>query len=188
VVQFDDWPDPGVPNANRDKVPTVISYNNDGSICHWGFDVEPDERQFRWFKFLLEPYHKNTEKVDFVYKSRELLDELNKTAVQVVSDYLGCVWRHVLGFFRREYGPQFETTMFRVVVVLTVPAIWSNSARQQTKDAAVAAGIPGNILIVSEPEAGALAVLKENQALPNSVRSLPNVQVTSHTMTGRMRT
>ncbi len=46
-------------------------------------------------------------------------------------------------------------------VVLTVPAMWSHKAKDKTLKAAKAAAIPGEIKMVTEPEAAALATLKD---------------------------
>ena len=61
---------------------------------------------------------------------------------------------------QRVEGDAWET-IYSLRVVLTVPAIWSPIAKEKTLRAAKTAGLPANIDLVSEPEAAALAVLKE---------------------------
>jgi molecular chaperone DnaK (HSP70) len=45
--------------------------------------------------------------------------------------------------------------------VLTVPAVWTAGAKDRTIQAARAAGVPESIELVTESEAGALAVLRD---------------------------
>lgn len=68
-------------------------------------------------------------------------------------------------------------TMTTVQFVLTVPAVWSDSAKHATLQAAEKAGM-GNrheLKMISEPEAAALYTLKTVQ--PTSVRIGDNVRI-----------
>jgi len=155
---INDWPNPRAQNATSDKVPTSISYL--GGVPHnWGYQTVASERTFKWFKILLEPDHRYRSGVDHVRTSSKLLEVTNKTAEQVAGDYLGLLWKYTKSDIARHQGDDWEK-IHSLRVVLTVPAIWSAVAKEKTLRAAKAAGLPDNILLVTEPEAAALAVLQ----------------------------
>lgn len=155
-----DWPNPGSLVANAEKVPTVLSYKN-GQPNNWGYCVELAEKDsFKWFKILLDPDHKLRNKAEPVVASSSLLRSLNKSAEDIAADYLRFIWEYTRDDIRRMKGDNWES-MYNLKVVLTVPAIWSPAAKDRTEKVASMAGLPKNISLVSEPEAAALAVMKE---------------------------
>lgn len=145
--------------GNADKVPTRISYKN-GQPHNWGGSVKSGEECFRWFKLLLDPKQKLANQAQAATSSRNLLGKLNKKADDVAVDYLRMVWQYTKDDIQRKQGDNWET-IYKLRVVLTVPAIWSAGAKERTLSIAKAAGLPEDISLVSEPEAAALAVLKE---------------------------
>jgi molecular chaperone DnaK (HSP70) len=143
-----------------EKVPTIISYKN-GKPHNWGYEVNVlNEEKFQWFKLLLDSNKKLTDDVEAVSSSRNLLKSLNKTAEDVAADYLRLLWQYTKDHIERNEGDSWEL-IYSLRVVLTVPAIWSPIAKEKTIRAAIMAGLPENIVLVAEPEAAALAVLKE---------------------------
>ncbi|KAF2815177.1 uncharacterized protein BDZ99DRAFT_408930 [Mytilinidion resinicola] len=155
-----DWPNPGSLVASAEKVPTAISYK-DGKPNNWGYNVEMTEKSsFKWFKILLDPEHKLRNKAEPVVASSSLLSSLQKTAEDVAADYLRLVWEYTRDDIRRMKGDDWES-LYSLKVVLTVPAIWSPAAKEKTEKVALAAGLPKNLSLVSEPEAAALAVMKD---------------------------
>ncbi|KAI0122465.1 hypothetical protein F4814DRAFT_446399 [Daldinia grandis] len=96
------------------------------------------EDSFRWIKILFEPEHKYTTTIEDVEQSNALLTKLNKTADEGIDD-------------------ESWETIFRLRVVLTVPAMWPHQAKDRTAKAARAAGLPVDISMVTEPEAAALS-------------------------------
>ncbi|KAI1660440.1 hypothetical protein F4813DRAFT_400656 [Daldinia decipiens] len=154
-----DWTNPQAVNANAEKVPSVISYRN-GQVSNWGYEVTMREDSFRWMKILLEPEHKYAKTIEDVKKSNALLTKLNKTADEVVSDYLRALWAYTKEDIRKRIDDENWETTFRLRVVLTVPAMWSHQAKDRTVKAARAAGLPVHISMVTEPEAAALATLR----------------------------
>lgn len=97
--------------------------------------------------------------MDSIKQSTKLLEVVNKTPEQVAGDYLGLLWAYTKEDICRCHGNDWEE-IYSLSVVLTVPAIWSAVAKDRTLSAAKAAGLPHNILLVTEPEAAALAVLQ----------------------------
>lgn len=150
-----------------DKVPSKISYDSRGRIWKWGYMVSPqDEYQAEWFKLLLSAnaLDQGGERVE---KTSRVLKLLKKSVVDVVADYLSCLWAHAVKDIELALS---KTTVDNMTfkVVLTVPANWDHMAQSLTKKAAQQAGIeavrprgPTTLRMVSEPEAAALAAWKD---------------------------
>ncbi|KAL3161166.1 hypothetical protein ABBQ38_009535 [Trebouxia sp. C0009 RCD-2024] len=87
------------------------------------------------------------------------------TPKRVITDYLRFLGQLGLKKLAEQWGSFKQDD---VAVVLSVPAAWSDSAKQTMRQAAVDAGLvhssdPGALMLVHEPEAAALTVLKEVQ-------------------------
>ncbi|KAK4554470.1 hypothetical protein LTR86_008324 [Recurvomyces mirabilis] len=152
------------------KVPSRIAYereNNTFGLTQnaWGYDVQPSMVSYSWTKLLLDqstgPPHDDP---DF----RLALDQgmlrlpSNYTAQRVCGDFL----REVYNYSTAQLIKQISKEVFDSTPVdcwLTVPAVWSDQARDSTRTAAYAAGFgcrpQDTINIISEPEAGAIAAL-----------------------------
>lgn len=115
--------------------------------------------QIKWFKLGLE-----MEQAVFALPR-------DMQATDVVQDYLTALYKHIMTtLYRRfERGVMAAT---RVDFVLTVPAIWSDAAKQKTRTAAVAAGMGNehNLELLSEPESAALYTIKSVQSAQSQVR------------------
>jgi len=155
------WPSSTL--ANNEKTQTVISY--DRNPPSWGGSVrERDEKQVAHFKLGLQPgagsHYAATDGpsgltfLDANYRHPKMPD---KTAVDFTADYL----KGLLTYVKEDYFPsKFGATFLRnqqISYVITVPAIWKDSAKSLTRQAAVRAGIPQNRLdLITEPEAASL--------------------------------
>lgn len=158
-----DWPNPDAGlNFDAEKVPSVISYGEDGKVKNWGYEVSGRDNALRWLKIMMESgseQQKYLEGVDEIRQSNsKILEDLGKTADDVVADFLGELWQYAKEDIRkRMVAPvAWEDS---IQVVLTVPAVWSGAAKERTLKAAQRAGIGGPISLLSEPEAAALATL-----------------------------
>lgn len=162
VHVIDDWPHPHGRNTNDHQVPSVIVYDKyTHQVSKWGHHVREQDNdlfRFRWMKILLDPAHKYYKEAPQIKGMVERLNKIGKTAEQVVADYLKCIWDHTLATLRRKHE---EVSLYTMKVVLTVPAVWSPAAKDKTLQAARKAGLPVDIMLVTEPEAAALAVLKD---------------------------
>ena len=80
-----------------------------------------------------------------------------KKAVDYASDYLTRIVDHVLHeSLPRQFGASFLENQ-QISYVVTVPAIWSDKAKDLTRQAAVRAGIDqSKLMLITEPEAAAL--------------------------------
>jgi molecular chaperone DnaK (HSP70) len=97
------------------------------------------------------------------------LQKYGKTVSDAVSDYLTQIYAHTMETLTRRYGQGFMSRA-KVEFVLTVPAVWSDSAKHATLLAAERAGM-GNaheLKLISEPEAAAVYTLKAIQ--PNHLK------------------
>ena len=102
-----------------------------------------------------------------------------------VSDYLTQLYKHTMETLTRRYGETFMS-MTKVQFVLTVPAVWSDSAKNATLQAAEKAGMGkvGDLKIISEPEAAAVYTLKTVQS--SNVKIGDNVSLLLERLLGSM--
>lgn len=176
-----DWPNPQASNANAEKVPSVISYEN-GVVKNWGYEVGMKEESLKWIKVLLEsnPKYPQTPSTDGVKQSNQLLAKLGKAPEDVVADYLRCLWNYAKEDIRKRVDDEMWEINYSVRVVVTVPAVWSDSAKAKTLNAAKKAGMGKNIAMITEPEAAALATLKGKAEQHTLVVSDPLTRTRQH--------
>lgn len=156
-----DWPNQQMQgNGDAEKVPSAISFA-DGRMKAWGYDIGIRDDPLRWFKVLLEPDHKYAQATNEVKSSNALLNSLGKTVEDVVAQYLECLWSYTKSHIRKRIHDEDWEHTYDLSVVLTVPAIWSPVAKERTLKAARAAGLPSNPILLTEPEAAALATLHD---------------------------
>lgn len=139
-------------------MPSSICYVN-GVPQKWGYTVGLTDESFKWIKILLEDSSDLITKVEPVRNSSSLLQRVHKKPHEVVSDYLRLLWEYTKDDIRK-FHPDYES-IFAIRVILTVPAVWSPAAKDKTRLAAKLAGLPDAITLVTEPEAAALATLKD---------------------------
>lgn len=168
VKVIKNWPNRS--DSYAEKTPTIIAYNK--NPLNWGGSVRKnDELQVAHFKIGLQEGARNFYSggrsgihSSTTVAALEFLDPEwkhprmpQKTPQDFTADYLKCV----LSYVRDEYLPSHYAFGFlrnqKVSYVITVPAIWTDSAKNLTRKAAVRAGIPNNNLeLITEPEAAAL--------------------------------
>ncbi|KAH0016072.1 actin-like ATPase domain-containing protein, partial [Aureobasidium melanogenum] len=172
---------------NSEKVPTLLRYETSGDIsqfgdsrhrragsdestlfvgeqttgvAEWGFEVDKDKEHIQFVKLLLDPHQQLPE-----YVSRRDLEarlrRAGKTAVQAAADYLVNLKQHVLEQLEQRFSEEMCATT-KIEFVLTVPAVWSDAAKDATRKAAELAGMneDDNLSMITEPEAAALCALK----------------------------
>lgn len=160
------WPGTG---REEGKAPTELFYED--TRLMWGYEIPSDADPIRWFKLLLlreEDLASDLRDSEFLLRGRKMLRESEKTAVNLIADYLRALWRHVLDTIQKARGKSVvEGLSFNVVI--TVPAIWKDYARQGMEEAAREAGIldtrpagPTTFTFAPEPEAAALASICES--------------------------
>ncbi|ROV88754.1 hypothetical protein VMCG_10060 [Cytospora schulzeri] len=164
VVSILDWP--GLEGFRQPKVPTLILYDeNDPSKFKWGGQVNWRDPAVQGVKLLLDPDQPKPAylPVSSFKKDRKMLP---KDPVDVAADFLGAIYNHALATIEsagvRDYF-QFCQKEF----ILTVPAVWSDKAKDLTlkvrlfSSAAKKAGIHP-VTLIKEPEAAALYTLSSH--------------------------
>jgi hypothetical protein len=170
VETIGDWPHRIPYHRSIEKVPSDIAYDADGR-AHCGFDIPDGLTRLQWVKLLLEtdldPDKERLRKAVQVQSTLQALKELDKTPVQVVGDYLKWLWRNIIEKICESQSDPHLVENAAVTVVMTVPAMWSDKARDNTVRAAELAGISAegrNLKFLNEPEAAAIFELKKRVA------------------------
>ncbi|KAK7539874.1 uncharacterized protein J3D65DRAFT_550985 [Phyllosticta citribraziliensis] len=150
------------------KVPSRIAYRDENpelSVTRWGFRVDHQHVSYTWFKLRLDGDKEVTRGCDvslFTEFSGILQLPEGRSAKQTCQDFLTNVWVFVEDYLSRKFGAQ-KVRSVPIDVVMTVPAVWSDAAKYETREAALASGFgarPGDTLrLITEPEAAALTVI-----------------------------
>ncbi|KAL2819072.1 hypothetical protein BDW59DRAFT_181760 [Aspergillus cavernicola] len=174
IVLISSWPGPSKDTETVFKAPSRIAYSADNPRINkdcWGYQVEPGMIAYSWTKLLLDQGTPLTQYDDPALENASETGILKlpegKDAVQVVTDYLTQVYRHIL----KTISKNITEEALRITPIefwFTVPAIWSDKAQNATKIAAHRAGFAGSFLrrrdkifLISEPEAAAITALKK---------------------------
>lgn len=149
------------------KVPSVITYDSRGLVSSWGYKLDKRNHQLSWFKLGLSDLateRLEKEQPERFARLQTLLKMHQKTPIDVVADYLHCLWAHATEEIKKKLGKDLWNNL-KLRVVLTVPAIWDHKAQELTKKAAEMAGIleraDTSLELIGEPEAAALSVFNE---------------------------
>jgi hypothetical protein len=160
------------------KTPTRIAYKKENLSLQsnkWGFEVNSKLISYSWTKLLLDKKAVVTQ-----YDDPTLFSDMSACTPQgmmrlpyfrdapgLCEDFLREVFEYVSAKLRREMTDfTFNNTPMECWV--TLPAIWSDEAKDATLQAAKRAGFgnrPGDeVFTISEPEAAAIATLKRYAA------------------------
>jgi hypothetical protein len=160
------WPSRS--NHYAEKTPSVLAYNKKPPL--WGGNVKPtDEPQIACFKLGLQEditshyYELGTSGTTSVlggylanhdWKHPDLPE---MTASDYSRDYLHSINQYVTQeILPNRFGARFLQNQ-TLSYVITVPAIWSDKAKELTRQAAYDAGIDrNNLILITEPEAAAI--------------------------------
>ncbi|KAK4033713.1 chaperone protein DnaK [Parachaetomium inaequale] len=144
---------------SSDKVPTKLRYN--GNDPEWGFSIPmnaPAEEVIEWFKLDLDPSLQSMETAVTSAATRG-----GRNVDKLVTDYMSALGDHLMYTLREKLGEGVvKSTSLEFVV--TVPAIWSDLAKDKTRQACQQAidrlsATKSPIHLVSEPEAAAIYAL-----------------------------
>jgi molecular chaperone DnaK (HSP70) len=161
----------GGDTADSAKCPTLLRYDDNMQVSHWGYNAKEETDTIGWFKLLL--LQPEEEAFEFLRTSHELvaarqrMSELRKEPRDLVTDFLTKLLTEAKTRMRSDLSSQTVRNS-QLRIVLTVPAMWPQYAletmRVAARDAIKLAGLDscGEPDFVPEPEAAALATLKDN--------------------------
>ncbi|KAF2464027.1 actin-like ATPase domain-containing protein [Lindgomyces ingoldianus] len=140
------------------KAPTVLKYQNRNEF-KWGYELDRTaEEKIVGIKLLLDPDQKRPlfDTAGAAATKAEIA-KLGKPPADIASDYIAAIYKHALKVI---YGkvPKAYLDMLDKYFVLSVPAVWSDKAKDATLRAARNAGI-SPIELIKEPEAAAMYTL-----------------------------
>jgi len=124
------WPAAG--GRNDPKIPTLLEYDkSDKTKFVWGKEVNRSSSdKIEGVKLLLDP----TQQVPLFVPAQSMkaaLQKLGKSPVEVASDYIGAMYKHALQVIEDELPPGYMD-MYQKKFVLSVPAVWSDKAKDLT--------------------------------------------------------
>ncbi|KAJ6155810.1 hypothetical protein N7470_006376 [Penicillium chermesinum] len=163
------WPGPARVQDETWKTPSRIAYKRENlslgeQDVAWGYQVTPRMKSYTWTKLLLDNQKKHIlsiEDLDIIQGHGLLaVPSFKRQPREVCADYLAEIYTYIISYLERRLTHEIlgETSL---VFYFTIPAIWSDKAKQDTWDAARVAGFGSrpkdDINMITEPEAAALA-------------------------------
>jgi molecular chaperone DnaK (HSP70) len=162
-----DWPSCHTKIGTKEKVPSEVAYLDDGTV-QWGSSIKPSTKRHMWTKLRLE--------TSLDGKAAKIVGELSsstkcdgKQPVDIVSDFLTPVRTHLVQNLDNRYGRKVWETL-PIILVVTVPAVWSDAAKDRTFQAVQKGGFTSahfpkleKTMITTEPEAAAIYTIKTLQ-------------------------
>ncbi|KAF9366694.1 MAG: hypothetical protein J3Q66DRAFT_322754 [Benniella sp.] len=156
VIDITSWPKQ---NIQYPKTPTLNLYKKD----------DPENKLVAWgWRAKMETLKPTARHHTLLYQYKLHLDENQQSApldvpitvLEAISHYLDAFHEYVVGEIMRGFAKNFQRDHFRYC--LTVPAMWSDRAKNVMRQAAVKARLiketdhPDRLMLISEPEAAAL--------------------------------
>ncbi|KUI61322.1 hypothetical protein VP1G_08476 [Cytospora mali] len=155
VVSIMDWP--GLGGVKQPKVPTLILYDeNNPSKFKWGGQVDWRDPAVHGVKLLLDPDQPRPAYLPVSCFKKDL-SSLPKDPVDVAADFIEAIYKHALAKIESA-GVRDYFNFCQKQFILSVPAVWSDKAKDLTLKAAKKAGIHP-VTLIKEPEAAALYTL-----------------------------
>jgi molecular chaperone DnaK (HSP70) len=123
----------GLEGFKEPKTPTVISYDpNDKKTFVWGALTNRIEKgkKIEAIKLLLDP---EVEKPLYVPQSntKAQIQRLGKPPVEVAGEYISAIYKHALSKIELKMTAEY-LQMCQKKFVVTVPAVWSDKAKDTT--------------------------------------------------------
>ncbi|KAG5935630.1 hypothetical protein E4U59_005507 [Claviceps monticola] len=169
-VAIMNWP--GNRGISAPKIPTILEYSDeDPTGFRWGASVNKSSDSIVAIKLLLDP--KQQRPLDLLAThTRTELKALPKAPIEIAADFMRAIYEHALEEIASAV-PKAYMDICQKEFVLSVPAVWSDAAKNATLkvnllkrlltrgsiQAAELAGIE-SITVVKEPEAAALYSIK----------------------------
>ncbi|KAF2830509.1 actin-like ATPase domain-containing protein [Ophiobolus disseminans] len=164
-----DWPSAHTMIGTKEKVPSEIALHDN---TKWGALISSNVPRHMWTKLELD----TTQSGETVKIMKELsLDSRgpSRKPVDIIADYLTHVKDQLIKNLDRQFGKGVWGTL-PITLVVTVPAVWSDSAKASTLEAVDKAGFNSTVfpklkrtILTTEPEAAAIHTI---QSLRGSVQ------------------
>jgi molecular chaperone DnaK (HSP70) len=159
-----DWPSCHTKIGTKEKVPSEVAYLDDGTV-QWGSSIKPSTKRHVWTKLRLETAL-NGEVSKIVRELTSSAECDAKQPIDIVSDFLTHVRVHLVHCLDNRYGKDVWKTL-PITLVVTVPAVWSDAAKDRTVQAVKKAGFTSahlpkleNTMIATEPESAAIYTIR----------------------------
>lgn len=136
--------------------------------CKWGFQVDDYGQRHQWFKLDLDP----SQSRGVSDLSRQYPDQhaqppgYSVSSEKLGTDYLASLRLHTEEVLKHKL-PSSILKNTPIEYIITVPAVWSDTAQAKTRTCAYNAGMGKELQIISEPEAAAIYAL--NAMDPHSI-------------------
>ncbi|KAH9864003.1 hypothetical protein J1614_009936 [Plenodomus biglobosus] len=161
IIVIKDWPSRNKIGTNE-KVASEIAVV-DGT--EWGALIPPNVQRHMWTKLLLD--NARVGQVNNITKELSTSDEsASSKPVDIIADYLTHVKAHLLKNLDIHYGEELWKSL-PITLVITVPAVWSDSVKDATLRAFDKAGFNNSglpqlkrTLLATEPEAVAIYTIQ----------------------------
>ncbi|KAG8421062.1 hypothetical protein J3458_002969 [Metarhizium acridum] len=157
--------------SDLEKTPTHLYFGKGDGNIKWGYNIPENGEALEWFKLLLLKEKdlpldvRHSPKLD---EARRLQELSKRDVVDIVACFLTRLWKHALRSIKEANGDNLLEKC-RLHVVMTLPAIWPHYAQEKMRNAAEKAGFfrkryagETTLKFVSEPEAAALATIKDH--------------------------
>ncbi|KAH6884874.1 hypothetical protein B0T10DRAFT_550765 [Thelonectria olida] len=156
-ISVKNWP--GADSPDAPKIPTLIRYKKDNpDEFEWGAKLSNQSDGIVGVKLLLDPKQERP----LYFRSKNIkkdLKDLPKSPVQITADFLGAIYNHALSEISKKFSKNYVDLCHKEYV-LSVPAVWTDAAKDSTLKAARIAGL-SPVQLIKEPEAAALWTAKK---------------------------
>ncbi|KAG6230550.1 hypothetical protein E4U34_000368 [Claviceps purpurea] len=155
-VAIMNWP--GNRGIAAPKIPTILEYSEEEPTgFRWGASVNKSSGGIVAIKLLLDPKQERPLYLPATHTRTEL-KALPKAPIEIAADFMRAIYEHALEEIASAV-PKAYMDICQKEFVLSVPAVWSDAAKNATLKAAELAGIE-SITVVKEPEAAAMYSIK----------------------------
>ncbi|KAF4554715.1 Hsp70 protein-like protein 2 [Elsinoe fawcettii] len=158
IYVFEHWP-----GGNTKRIPTRVQFDEDGNVLKFGAQLMPSEDAVEFFKLGLDAGQPLPDGLTHKKIKRQCA-RAGKTVEGVVVAFLAKI--HETVTTSKDLEARFTKQLLftaKLEWILTVPAIWTDSAKDIMSRAAQKAGMV-DAMIISEPEAAAIYTIGAKQS------------------------
>jgi len=159
-----DYPARHTKIGTKEKVPSEIAYMPDG--VEWGSLIPTNVARLMWTKLQLELVAPTGDAAKIIEEGALTAQVLDKQPVDIIADFLTKVKEHTIKHLHEVYRQEVWSKL-PITLVVTVPAVWSDAAKDSTLGAVRLAGFDTSsfpqlkrTVLATEPEAAAIYTIK----------------------------